>query len=354
MGDDVDIQPSEVLAAAGQLRQHAAEVESHGQALEEGTQASVGHGAIGEVIDQAVKRGVRAVAHGITGAVKKLHEDTALGLEKAARRTMDDDARARSAFEDLERGPHEHDWGGGGHGPGGGGGGGGKGPGKGRAPSSLLQNEDGVPGAGPGTKRLGTLDEGVVTRDSNGLITHVDGSPADAYLRALSVERRGDYRAAQQSGAFPRKRQGEAVAVGLDRRSGAVYEGINGKDREVIPDEQLHPTLRDNLQSMHDNGPYDQGDGQRHEFPHPSTPLSHAEVKATNQALWDRREAGLPDGRDALKELTVSPDFTFMGGGRPAPFCANCHRLLPGVHSVTGRLTQFPPEGAWMPDDGLG
>src|SRR6202022_315143 len=43
--------------------------------------------------------------HGITGAVKKLHEDTALGLEKVAQRAKETDARAKSAFDDLERRP---------------------------------------------------------------------------------------------------------------------------------------------------------------------------------------------------------------------------------------------------------
>jgi hypothetical protein len=106
MGDDVDVKPEEALATARQLREHAGEIEAHGRALEAATQGRVGHGPIGEVIDELVKRGLRAVSHGVTGAVKKLHEDTALGLEKVVERTREADARAKSAFEDLEHRPH--------------------------------------------------------------------------------------------------------------------------------------------------------------------------------------------------------------------------------------------------------
>jgi len=63
-------------------------------------------------------------------------------------------------------------------------------------------------------------------------------------------------------------------------------------------------------------------------------------VKATNQALGDRESAGLPTGKDALGELSMSPYFPYIKGGMPAPYCPNCNSILDGVHSTTGRLSQ--------------
>jgi hypothetical protein len=209
-----------------------------------------------------------------------------------------------------------------------------------RSASSFLHNDAGVPGAGAGTKRLGTLAESDVTRDGNGLITHVNGQPADHYLNSLSKERAGMYKQAKEDASFPRRQQGNCISTGLDRRTGVVYEGINGPDSNVIKPEDLHPTLQANREALARGGPYQWRDGSGgHGMPFPDSELGHAEVKATNQALWDREAAGLPAGKDALGDLSMSPYFPYIKGGMPAPFCPNCSGMLDGVHSTTGRLS---------------
>jgi excreted virulence factor EspC (type VII ESX diderm) len=332
MGDEFKVDPASLRATAGQLDEHASEVASHGESLGAKTAGPVGRGAIGEVVETAVKRGLGVVVHDMSRAVRKFYADAAAVLRRTAEETERVDAHNRAQFDGIAQHPHDGHQGGVRAGtvaePSAGG----------RDASALLRSADGrVPAAGPGTKRLGTLD--AVTRDSNGLIVGVNGQPVDHYLSDLSLERRRAYRAAQEGGSLPRRQQGAAVAVGLDRRTGMVYEGLNGRRGDVIADGQLHPTLGENLQAMHDAAPHRYGDR-----PHPAAPVSHAEVKAANLLLWDRQAAGLPSGRTALSETTISADFTFMGGGKAAPFCANCHWVLAGVHSVSGRFDRYPPD----------
>jgi len=62
----------------------------------------VGHGAIGEVADGLVKRGVRAASEGISKAIGDFHRATAEGLKAVATRTKDADARAAQGFKDVE------------------------------------------------------------------------------------------------------------------------------------------------------------------------------------------------------------------------------------------------------------
>jgi hypothetical protein len=212
-----------------------------------------------------------------------------------------------------------------------------------RPPSSAINNPDGVPGANGNTQRLGTLDEDRVTR-TGGLITEIDGKPVKQYANDLGEERRKVYQQAKADGTLSGKAQGQCVAVGVDRRTGNVYEGINGRRNDVIPGSQVHPTVQHNVDTMRANGPYSWAEGEppTHEYPHPDNPLGHAEVKTTNAALWDRTNSGQPDGTSALGEITQSPQFQFIGGGRPAPFCANCNGTLDGVDSATGRFTGYP------------
>jgi hypothetical protein len=346
MGDEFKVDPASLRATAGQLDEHAGEVASHGESLGANTAGPVGRGAIGEVVETAVKRGLGVVVHDMSRAVRKFYADAAAVLRRTAEETERVDAHSRAQFDGIAQHPHEGSLGGVATGaaaaPSAGG----------RDASALLRSADGrVPAAGPGAKRLGTLD--AVTRDSNGLIVGVNGQPVDHYLSDLSLERRRAYRAAQESRSFSRGKQGEAVAVGLDRRTGVVYEGINGNE-EALAEGDLHPTLRRNLQAMRDAGPFTRGDDQYADQPHPSPLLSHAEVKAADQLLWDRQTAGLPCGAAALSEVSISADFTFMSGGKPAPFCANCHWVLAGVHSVNGRFPRYPPDGALIRDDRFG
>lgn len=71
----------------------------------------MGHGAIGEVAESLVKRGVRAAGEGVSKAIADFHRGTAEGLKAVATRTKEADARAAKGFKDLEhpirtRAPH--------------------------------------------------------------------------------------------------------------------------------------------------------------------------------------------------------------------------------------------------------
>lgn len=88
----------------------------------------------------------------------------------------------------------------------------------------------------------------------------------------------------------------------------------------------------------------------------PAEVLNHAEVKAVNDLLWARRERGLPDGPEALRDFRASVEFVFIRDqktglpGKPAPFCANCCVMLREVPSSNGRFTGSPPTGEnWIP-----
>ncbi|MEU9102347.1 hypothetical protein [Streptomyces sp. NPDC048361] len=199
------------------------------------------------------------------------------------------------------------------------------------------------PPPGPGTKMLAQLDAGRVEVE-NGLITKVDGRPVSDYLDDLARDRAGAYRAAKDAGTFPRKQTGACVGAVMDLRTGEVFEGINGKADDVIPPDELHPTLAARYESIGDPPP------------HKDHPLGHAEVKAANELLWRRTELGLPDGPSALAELRASVEFPYLSDkatglpGRSAPFCANCDHMLKDVPSSYGRFTGFPPsEENWIP-----
>jgi hypothetical protein len=330
---EVSNDPEDLRRTASHLSEvSASEIRSHHEAAR--LRGSVGHGPTGELFQGIVRRAEEAIAR-ITASVAKVYEDTARGLERVAEQTLKDDASARAEFDRLAERRHE--------GPGGGPLGHGRRDDAGgdRRPSSLLRNDEGgVLRAGRGTtRRLGKVDEASVVRDASGRITSIDGESVDSYLSDLSVERRGAYRALAEDGSFSKTAQGPVVSVGLDRRTGVVYEGLNGKQSDVIPDADLHDTLRRNLAAMRRAGPY--GDEHR-DFPHPRDPRLHGEVKATNLALWERTAGGLPDGPEALGDMTISPDFTYQHGGGPAPLCANCDGMLAGMHSVHGRYTGFP------------
>lgn len=138
------------------------------------------------------------------------------------------------------------------------------------------------------------------------------------------------------------------TAVGMDMRTGLVYEGINGSGEDVIPDADLHPTLRQHLADMTGKpGGYpveDDATGATRSHPHPDEPLGHAEVKAVNALLWERHRQGFDDGPGALAEMRVDNYHPFRSGGvQQAPCCANCNLMLQGVPSNAGRYDRFPP-----------
>ena len=212
-----------------------------------------------------------------------------------------------------------------------------------RSAEPVRIGDDPLPPAGPGNKVLGVLDEGRVARDSNGLITLVDGRNAEHFLKDLSFQRAEAYREAKELKTFPRKQTGACVGSVMDLRTGMIVEGINGKFRDVIPTDELHPTIASRYAGF-DNPPA------------PDHPLGHAEVKAVNELLWERRKRGLPDDETALAELRASIEFPYLShmktdlSGRPAGFCANCHHMLDGVESLHGRFTGNPPtDENWVP-----
>jgi hypothetical protein len=68
------------------------------------TGGTVGRGAVGEVAETLVKRGIHAVSEGVSKAVADFHRGTAKGLEDVAKRTKQVDATAEQSFNKLARG----------------------------------------------------------------------------------------------------------------------------------------------------------------------------------------------------------------------------------------------------------
>jgi hypothetical protein len=102
-GGGFRVDPDALSRAADQLHAHADEVEGHGRALAAKTGGRVGHGPVGQVAEDLVKRGIRGVSEGVSKAVADFHRGTAKGLKAAATRTREADARAARSFKDLER-----------------------------------------------------------------------------------------------------------------------------------------------------------------------------------------------------------------------------------------------------------
>lgn len=197
-----------------------------------------------------------------------------------------------------------------------------------------------APPPGHGQKLLEQIDaDGPRVTKANGVITHVDGRPVADYLGELGRQRSTAYLEARDAATFARKQTGACVGAVMDLRTGTIIEGINGKRHVVIPLDELHPTLRPRYEQLAANPVH----------PDLDHPLGHAEVKATNELLWMRTRQGLPDGPEALTQIRASVEFPFLANeltglpGRPAPFCAHCHRMLLGVESGNKRFTGYPP-----------
>jgi hypothetical protein len=105
VGGEFKVDPASLRAAAGQLDEHAGEVASHGETLGANTAGTVGRGAIGEVVESAVKRGIRIAAHDISAAVKRFYTDAGTVMRKVAEETEHRDSQARSSFDGLA---HDH------------------------------------------------------------------------------------------------------------------------------------------------------------------------------------------------------------------------------------------------------
>jgi RHS repeat-associated protein len=144
---------------------------------------------------------------------------------------------------------------------------------------------------------------------------------------------------------LPKSKIGPVVAVIVDQRTGQPFVGHNVKKgkKGVVP-ENLHPTLK----PMVERAQLDQQ--------HPSTPGSHAEVYALNDALNARTAAGEPDGPNALQEMhlynvwTKGDDDTKGHGhmleGAKAPRCGNCRYATEGVTNHAGDAPRQPPSEA--------
>ncbi|MEU7919639.1 hypothetical protein [Micromonospora zamorensis] len=209
-------------------------------------------------------------------------------------------------------------------------------------------------------QQLGRL-EGDLTRDPDGLITHVDGKPLDEHLRDVATTRTDEIRNMRDTGVISAKETGPVNSVAVDLRTGEVFEGVNGRPRDAIPEENLHPVLRDRLDQMRADGPYPQynrdgtpmmrdGEQVTTPYPHGDNPLRHAEVKAVNEMLWRR---GPDVDGSVMSEFRVDNRFPFRSEGQvPAPCCANCHRLLAGTPSNAGRLTYDSghPDSQFIPE----
>lgn len=226
------------------------------------------------------------------------------------------------------------------------------------------KNSYGLPPDKARGAKVEQLSEDRVTRDKDGLITHVDGKPVKDYINDLSKQKAKDASNPTQvwkdehpdvkkvPKGIPGK-ENVCSAVAIDRRTGLVTHGVNGKPTDVIPDKNLHPLLQQNLQNLRgwehavrkEDGSVETMDGRAH----PSIPANHAEVKAVNELLWDR-QSKLPEGQtlgpDTMKEIGFDPRWTKQTGygdfQGEAPACANCNTILHGAESYTGRYQHAP------------
>jgi DNase/tRNase domain of colicin-like bacteriocin len=106
--NDVNMDPAAVEQSASKLRSTASTIAQHGNDLDVATSGRrVGRGgAIGTAVENLVKRGLSTVARDATQAVKRLHDDTATGLERAAKRVRTQDTGAKNSFDSLGKDPY--------------------------------------------------------------------------------------------------------------------------------------------------------------------------------------------------------------------------------------------------------
>jgi hypothetical protein len=224
------------------------------------------------------------------------------------------------------------------------------------------------------------------TTTKDGLITHVadkDGKmvPVKDYVQNLSKKRAEDLenpgadlkQQAKNEGWSQKKlatemdkagippKEGTCSSLAVDLRTGSITQGVNGGRLDVVDPKNLHPLLQNNYQNLraHDTQVTPDPNSTKHGAKlepytlqgkaHVSTPLNHAEVKATNELLWQRQAAGEAEHGEGyqlpastLGEIRVDPRATSSslgGAGAEAPCCANCNSILDGVPSYTGRYT---------------
>lgn len=203
--------------------------------------------------------------------------------------------------------------------------------------------------------RLPRLAESRLTRDADGLITHVDAVDVRDFLRATSTERASATRdALLERGLKPR--DNPAYSLSMDRRTGQLRESVN----DVTSNLDLHdPLIRRRLDDVlaqdaaHGSYHYNPANpGDTGAYLHPSVPGTHAETFSTSRLLDHRRGARLPVTDDVLRSGEVVVDVQNIARTAPRPFggCANCSRILPDVYSHSGRYTTFPHGGNLVTD----
>jgi hypothetical protein len=231
-------------------------------------------------------------------------------------------------------------------------------------------------------------DDQITGRDSDGLISEVNGQRLEDYVdnviedRAALINRLtkpfdeggADMPMSELGGSG-----GAANAVVVDRRHGFVAEGFNGKKTEsVIPGEggpdieTIHPQLRKHIEEMSAD-PAKSLDSARAEgmdqggkvpdghWPHPDWPHRHAEVKAVDSILKLREDAGFAinsqeDLQKVLDDLYVDARFPFKEPpDNIASCCPNCARIVSGPDSLPTNPDDLPDlsKGAKMGTGGL-
>ncbi|WP_067597381.1 YwqJ-related putative deaminase [Nocardiopsis listeri] len=224
-----------------------------------------------------------------------------------------------------------------------------------------------------------------ITR-KNGLIETINGRPHNEFIRERVKERRLEINGFTDPSIKKNKRpmveflktgeaspslrhvsqkdlgaaRGGVYSIVLDRKTGLLAEGFNGRDRSVeISPEDLHPALRDRLNKMIDEAEKDENGDPI--FPHGDNPLRHAEVKATNELLLSRPDAQVSDfSQDTVFLFKEDPAVNWSKNNPPdkpapprmtpgeleefqkAPCCANCSRMTDGVPSPNSEKFWFP------------
>ncbi|PWV51287.1 YwqJ-like deaminase, partial [Nocardiopsis sp. L17-MgMaSL7] len=156
--------------------------------------------------------------------------------------------------------------------------------------------------------------------------------------------------------------KGGVYSLVMDRRTGLLAEGMNGKDKTVRldPENDLHPHLQDRLEKMTREGGQD-SDGNPTDMPHWDDPLRHAEVKALNELLLARKDAKMSDfmleNRFFLKDGPKPDKSTIENESidekrtreenierkKNSPCCANCSRMTDGATSPKSGKLWFMP-----------
>ncbi|WP_159940994.1 YwqJ-related putative deaminase [Nocardiopsis sp. FR6] len=244
---------------------------------------------------------------------------------------------------------------------------------------------------------LGTVDESRVTRDGNGRIATVDGRRLKDFLHELLTKRAAEIRTIFEnkqkvrverstfhSHLYPSKKKqsrfldvtlspadlgkenGAVNAVVIDRVTGTVAEGLNGRaGHSLIPEHRLHPLIRERIERMRKENGYRLYDRsgkpilvpggttqQTSHYPHPDTPTRHAEIKALNRLLRERAGAKITD-------FQLDTVFTLKNGALAlrCPCCGNCTRITKGAPAWRAGKLRHPPgypvdEGHLSSDDG--